>query len=114
MGFADEAQGVISYSLHPGGIDTPLAKNMPAELHRESHCPHTPPKPRNRPVDSTPAILCDTEALPGDTIAFLTSKRRPWLAGRWLNCGWDMPELMAKEGEIVEGDLLKFKCQGLV
>lgn len=28
-------QGVISYSVHPGGIDTPLAKNMPPEFHGE-------------------------------------------------------------------------------
>lgn len=61
-----------------------------------------------------PDLLCDTEALAGDSIAFLTRERRPWLGGRWVNCNWDMPELMAKEAEIVEHDLLKFKCQGLI
>lgn len=44
----------------------------------------------------------------------MTSKRRSWLAGRWINCNWDMTEFMAKEKEIVEHDLLKFKCQGLI
>lgn len=110
-----DLQGVISFSVHPGGSDTPLAKNMPPEFHCKSQYPKFPPQGRETaPVDSTSAILSDTEALPGDTIAFLTSERRPWLGGRWINCNWDMPELMAKEGEIVEKDLLKFKCQGLV
>jgi hypothetical protein len=57
--------------------------------------------------------LCDKEELPSDSIVYLTSKRPTWLAGRFINTNWDMPELLAKEKEIVEGDLLKFKCLGL-
>ncbi|SPO02078.1 related to peroxisomal short-chain alcohol dehydrogenase [Cephalotrichum gorgonifer] len=90
VGYKEE--GVISYSIHPGGIDTPLARNMPPSFHH---------------------FLCDTEALSADSIVFLTSKRRAWLGGRWVMCNWDMPELLAREKEIVEHELLKFKCQGL-
>ncbi|KAJ0386415.1 hypothetical protein COL922a_004464 [Colletotrichum nupharicola] len=39
--------------------------------------------------------------------------QREWLGGRWLSCMWDMPKLMTMEKEIVENNLLKFKCMGL-
>ena len=42
-------------------------------------------------------------------MVFLTQERREWLAGRYVNCKWDMPEFLAKKGEIVEGDKLKLK-----
>lgn len=51
----------------------------------------------------------DTPELAGDSIVYLTSKRREWLAGRYVSCVWDMPELMAREHEIVEKDLLKLQ-----
>jgi len=44
-----------------------------------------------------------------DTIAFLTQGRRLWLTGRYVNCQSDMPELLARENEIVEGDKLKMR-----
>jgi hypothetical protein len=44
-----------------------------------------------------------------DTIAFLTQGRRLWLTGRYVNCQWDVPELLARENEIVEGDKLKMR-----
>lgn len=53
--------------------------------------------------------LNDTPELVGDTFAFLGSKRRDWLAGRFVAVCWDMPELMAREKEIVEKDALKFR-----
>jgi hypothetical protein len=45
----------------------------------------------------------------GDTFAFLGSEKRDWLAGRFVATCWDMPELMAREKEIVEKDALKFR-----
>jgi hypothetical protein len=45
----------------------------------------------------------------GDTIAFLTQKRREWLAGRYLSCTWDMEELLNREEEIQKGDKLKVR-----
>lgn len=51
----------------------------------------------------------DSTELPADTLVFLTSQKRAWLGGRYINVSWDMPELMAKEKEIVEGNKLVTK-----
>jgi hypothetical protein len=53
--------------------------------------------------------LKDTPMVAADTITFLTQGRRLWLTGRYVNCQWDMPELLARENEIVEGDKLKMR-----
>lgn len=45
----------------------------------------------------------------GDTLVYLTKERREWLAGRYVNVTWDMPQLMAKEDELVKGDKLKVR-----
>ncbi|KAI8962441.1 putative oxidoreductase [Daldinia sp. FL1419] len=81
-------QGIICYSLHPGGVKTELATNMPVEMHK---------------------VLTDEVTLPADTLAWLGAERRPWLNGRFVNVKWNMKELEAKKDEIVKGDLLKFK-----
>lgn len=52
-------------------------------------------------------VFVDTPQLSADTLAYLTSEKRQWLGGRYLNVFWDMPELMAKEDEIVKDDKLK-------
>lgn len=44
-----------------------------------------------------------------DSICYLTRERRPWLAGRYISCNWDFPELFSREKEIVDGDKLKVK-----
>lgn len=54
-------------------------------------------------------VFVDTPALCGDTLVYLTSERREWLGGRYVNVTWDMPQLMAKEKELVEGDKLKVR-----
>jgi hypothetical protein len=54
-------------------------------------------------------VLKDTPGVAGDTIAFLTQERGEWLAGRYVSCQWDMPELLSREKEIVEGDKLKMR-----
>ncbi|KAI1819608.1 oxidoreductase-like protein [Xylaria intraflava] len=81
-------QGVLAYCVHPGGILTKLALNMPENTH---------------------AGLTDTPALAGDTIVFLAHQRREWLAGRYISCKWDMPEFLGREKEIVDGDKLKVR-----
>ena len=53
--------------------------------------------------------LNDTPELAADTMVFLTQEKREWLAGRYVSCTWDMPELLAKKSEIVEGDKLKMR-----
>lgn len=59
----------------------------------------------------TAAVCVDTPELAGDSIVFLTSERQEWLAGRYISCAWDMPELMARRKEIVEKDLLKLQVR---
>ncbi|KAI1771243.1 NAD(P)-binding protein [Hypoxylon cercidicola] len=81
-------QGLLSYSVHPGGVATDLARGLP---------------------EQTQAWLKCTPALSGDTIAFLTSQRQEWLAGRYLSAMWDMAEFFAKKEEIIRKDSLKMK-----
>ncbi|KAK7906582.1 NAD-P-binding protein [Apiospora marii] len=82
-------QGLLAYSVHPGGVLTDLARDgMPAE---------------------TLAGLGDRPELVAETVAWLTSERREWLAGRYVSATWDMEELVRREGEIVEGDKLKVR-----
>jgi hypothetical protein len=54
-------------------------------------------------------VFVETPELSGDSIAFLVSRRREWLGGRYINCTWDLPELIIKDAEIVGGDKLKTK-----
>ncbi|KAI1383937.1 NAD(P)-binding protein [Hypoxylon trugodes] len=81
-------QGLLTYSVHPGGVATDLSQGLP---------------------EKTKAWLKCTPALPGDTIAFLTSQRQEWLAGRYVSAMWDMDEFFSKKDEIIEKDLLKMK-----
>ena len=34
-------------------------------------------------------------------------ERREWLAGRYIDCTWDMEEFLTKKDDIVKGDKLK-------
>ncbi|KAH9907075.1 oxidoreductase-like protein [Xylariomycetidae sp. FL2044] len=83
------SKGFLTYSIHPGAILTELAeKGMPAD---------------------TLAGLTDSADLAGDTIAWLSSEHRDWLAGRYLSATWDMKELLDRKAEIVNGDKLKVR-----
>ncbi|KAK0665931.1 hypothetical protein QBC41DRAFT_231724 [Cercophora samala] len=84
-----EGEGLLVYSVHPASVATDLAGNMPPEVVK--------------------AVCNDTPELAGDGIVYLTSERREWLAGRYVSCAWDLPELMARKDEIVEKDLLKLQ-----
>lgn len=81
-------QGLLAYSVHPGGVATDLARGLP---------------------EKTQAWLKCTAALGGDTIAFLTSQRQPWLGGRYISVMWDMAEFFSKKDDIIEKDALKMK-----
>jgi NAD(P)-dependent dehydrogenase (short-subunit alcohol dehydrogenase family) len=81
-------QGLLAISVHPGGVNTELARNMPEQMH---------------------AVLVDTPQLAGDFFVKLTSERRDWLAGRYVSVNWDWNQLEAKKQEIVEKDLLKVR-----
>ncbi|KAI1491639.1 hypothetical protein F5X96DRAFT_630332 [Biscogniauxia mediterranea] len=84
-------KGVIAYSIHPGNIPTDIVGGMEGL------------SPVLRPV------FVETPELSADSLVYLTSKRREWLQGRYVNVTWDLPELMSKEDEIVKGDKLKVK-----
>ncbi|KAF5596427.1 glucose 1-dehydrogenase 2 [Fusarium subglutinans] len=87
--YADK--GIVSYSVHPG--------NSPSEMLGG--------------IEGIPeqfrAAFVDTPALCANSLVYLASERRPWLAGRYINLTWDLPELMTKEEEIVKGDKLKVR-----
>ena len=77
--------GVKCFALHPGGVPTNLAKNMPAEIH-----PH----------------LIDKPNLAAGFIVWLCSGKADWARGRYLNAQWDVEELLAMRAEILADDLL--------
>ncbi|CAI7566114.1 unnamed protein product [Penicillium manginii] len=81
-------EGLIAISVHPGGVKTDLAMNMPPE--RQS-------------------VLTDTPELAADTLVWLTRERRDWLAGRFASVSWDMEELEQKKQDILQRDLFKFR-----
>ncbi|TQN64676.1 Short chain dehydrogenase citE [Colletotrichum shisoi] len=85
-------QGVLAFSIHPGGVPTELSSNLPEKLQFR---------------------MRDTPELAAHSVAYLTSTKRDWLGGRWLSCMWDMPTLMRMEKRIVDGNLLKLECSGL-
>ncbi|KAM0560039.1 hypothetical protein ACHAPJ_003998 [Fusarium lateritium] len=84
-------QGIVSYCVHPGNIATDMAGG-------DEGIPET----------FKPAFT-DTPELTANSLVFLASHKRSWLAGRYINLTWDLPELMAKEEEIVKGDKLKVR-----
>lgn len=55
------------------------------------------------------SMLVDTPQLASDSMVWLTSERREWLAGRYVSCNWDMGELLKQKERIVKDDLLKVK-----
>lgn len=82
-------EGVLTYTVHPGAVLTNLGKRVPEELAEGN--------------------MTDTELLGADTVVFLTQERREWLAGRYISATWSIPELLARDQEIVEGNKLKVR-----
>ena len=54
-------------------------------------------------------MFVETSELSADSIVYLTSEKRDWLGGRYLNCTWHLPELMAMKDSIVSEDKLKVR-----
>ncbi|KAF2755925.1 putative 2-(R)-hydroxypropyl-CoM dehydrogenase [Pseudovirgaria hyperparasitica] len=52
-------------------------------------------------------VFVDSEEIAAHTLVWVTSEKRAWVGGRYVNVTWDMDELEARSGEIVERDLLK-------
>ncbi|KAI1467545.1 NAD(P)-binding protein [Daldinia caldariorum] len=82
-------RGIVAYAIHPGNILTDMVAGvMTPELKK---------------------VFTETPELSADSLVYLTSERRDWLAGRYINVTWDLPELVEKKDEIVKGDKLKVR-----
>ncbi|KAL2409285.1 Short chain dehydrogenase citE [Exophiala dermatitidis] len=80
-------QGLLAYSIHPGGVPTVLGLTMPEFMHE---------------------VLKDTPELAADTFVWLTKERRDWLNDRYFDVTWDVDEFLAKKDDIVQKDLLRY------
>ncbi|KAL8775542.1 MAG: hypothetical protein Q9209_000038 [Squamulea sp. 1 TL-2023] len=84
-------QGVVAFCIHPGNIPTDIVGGPEGVPEGLKH------------------VFVETPELSADTIVYLVKEKREWLAGRYINCTWDMPQLMAMENDIVKGDKLKVR-----
>jgi len=82
-------QGLLTYCVNPGAIKTEITKGVLADAVRD-RLPHK-------------------ADVAGDTITWLLSERREWLAGRYVSCPWDMRALAVARDDIVKGDKLKLR-----
>lgn len=77
--------GIKCFAIHPGGVPTALAKNMPEEIH---------------------PWLVDKPELAASFIVWLCSGKADWAKGRYLSSNWDVNELLQMKEEIIRDDLL--------
>jgi len=77
--------GIKSFAIHPGGVATDLAKNMPKNMH---------------------PYLVDKPELAAGFIVWLCSGQADWATGRYLSSNWDVEELLAMKDQILKDDLL--------
>ncbi|KAI4201499.1 MAG: hypothetical protein LQ348_001636 [Seirophora lacunosa] len=82
-------QGVLAFCMHPGNVLTDI---VPSDV-----------------PQSFKDVLTEKPELAADTLVFLVNEKRNWLAGRWIDCGWHMPTIMAMEDEVVKGNKFKVK-----
>ena len=77
--------GIKCFAIHPGGVPTTLAKNMPEEIH---------------------SYLVDEPELAAGFIVWLCSGKADWAKGRYLSSNWDVNELLQMKDRIIKDDLL--------
>lgn len=102
-------QGVTSFCIHPGNIPTDIVggrDGLPDDL-KPGMFPPTPSLRRPKTNLHLLLVFTETPEISADTIVYLSSERRDWLGGRYINVTWDMPELMAMEDDAVREDKLK-------
>nr|QGA67190.1 C-11-ketoreductase [Monascus ruber] len=85
------SKGLVTFAVHPGNCPTDIMGGPDGLSEHEK------------------LIFVETPEISADTIVYLTSEKRDWLGGRYINVTWDMPELIAMKDEIVQGDKLKVK-----
>jgi NAD(P)-dependent dehydrogenase (short-subunit alcohol dehydrogenase family) len=79
------SRGLLAYAVAPGGVKTDMISGFPPEYHH---------------------LLTDTPQMVADTMTFLTQARLEWLAGRYVDSRWDMPEFLEKKDIIMKENLL--------
>jgi NAD(P)-dependent dehydrogenase (short-subunit alcohol dehydrogenase family) len=77
--------GIKCFAIHPGGVPTVLAKNMPKEVH---------------------VNLVDDPDLAAGFAVWLCSGKADWAKGRYLSSNWDVDELTQLKEQILRDDLL--------
>jgi NAD(P)-dependent dehydrogenase (short-subunit alcohol dehydrogenase family) len=77
--------GIKCFAIHPGGVPTTLAKNMPEAIHPS---------------------LVDKPELAAGFIVWLCSGKADWAKGRYLSSNWDVEELLQMKEQIIKDDLL--------
>jgi NAD(P)-dependent dehydrogenase (short-subunit alcohol dehydrogenase family) len=77
--------GIKCFAIHPGGVPTTLAKNMPEAIH---------------------SSLVDKPELAAGFIVWLCSGKADWAKGRYLSSNWDVKELLQMKDRIINDDLL--------
>lgn len=113
--FEQAKEGLLAFSVHPGGVLTQLAEAMPKDTHAGRFLISCSFHELNFSLVTVGWKLnnclgfTDKPEFAGNTVAFLTQRRREWLAGRHLCCTWDMEELLARKDENVQGNELKVR-----
>lgn len=79
------SDGIKCFAIHPGGVPTALAKNMPEAIH---------------------PYLVDAPELAAGFIVWLCSGKADWAKGRYLSSNWDVHELLKMKDQIIKDDLL--------
>ncbi|KAF2441298.1 putative oxidoreductase ucpA [Karstenula rhodostoma CBS 690.94] len=82
-------QGIQAFALHPGGIDTDMARSDETF------------------IKGLDGLLIDTVELPGGFCVWLSAADRKWLSGRYLAAPWDVESIEQMQDDIVAGDKLK-------
>ena len=77
--------GIKCFAIHPGGVPTTLAMNMPGAIH---------------------SSLVDKPELAAGFIVWLCSGKADWARGRYLSSNWDVNELLQMKDRIIKDDLL--------
>jgi NAD(P)-dependent dehydrogenase (short-subunit alcohol dehydrogenase family) len=77
--------GIKCFAIHPGGVPTALAKNMPQAVH---------------------AGLVDSPELAAGFIVWLCTGQADWARGRYLSSNWDVDEILKMRDQIITCDLL--------
>lgn len=81
------SKGIIAFTVHPGNV-TNMGLRLPEDAHD---------------------LMVGKAELCGDALVWMTKERIEWMAGRYVAVDWELDELEARKGEIVEGDKLKVR-----